>query len=84
MQNCTHNEEHERIMDFIDRILALTPQSADEWENQAFIYKILGEPKKAISCLKKAIELKPEGLANYEKVGNLFSEIREYSTALKY
>ena len=34
--------------------------------------------------LEKAIELKPEEVAYYEKAGNLLSEIREYSTALKY
>jgi len=37
MQNCAHNQEHDRVMDYIGRILALTPQNADEWVNQVFI-----------------------------------------------
>ncbi|MFW9876408.1 MAG: tetratricopeptide repeat protein [Candidatus Thorarchaeota archaeon] len=84
MKKCAINDETNRVMDYIDKILALVPQTADDGENHSYIYEVLHKPKRAISCVKKAIELKPEDPSFYEKTGNLFADIDEYSNALRY
>ena len=83
MQECAKNKG-DRTMEYIDKILKLTPQNDDEWEKKGFIYKIIEKPKKAIYCLKKAIELSPKEPTYYEKVGNLLSDLRQYTSALEY
>ena len=62
-----------------------SPQTAEEWYKRGFIMYIYNQSEEEIFCYKKAIELKPDYVEAYFKLGQVYIyPLKQYDEAIRW
>jgi tetratricopeptide (TPR) repeat protein len=72
-----YTQQYSRAIDCYQKILEIDPDNSFAWYNSACSYALLGDLDRAITNLKKAIQLNPEELLNTAKNDSDFALLQE-------
>lgn len=81
-QNEVSNGDYNKVIQFLDKSIALNPNNFYSWYNKGYSLNQLGKFEEAIICFDKAIELKPDSYIAWINRGYSLTKIRKDDEAI--
>jgi hypothetical protein len=81
IQRAIGEKRHAEAVTLAERVVAAAPQRADAWNALGVALRASGQPREAIGCYRRALDLAPDDLAALANMANATKDLMRYAEA---
>ncbi|MFO0292732.1 MAG: tetratricopeptide repeat protein [Rhodospirillales bacterium] len=82
IQRAISERRHADAIALAERVVAATPQRSDAWNALGVALRAGGQPREALGCYRRALELAPEDIAATANMANATKDLQRYAEAV--
>ncbi len=78
------NAEYDAAIRIIDRLIQAEPQDTRHFRFRADLYRLKGDPKRALKDYRRIVELEPQSSVGYNGLAEIYLQQGQYDEALRH